>query len=168
MELKKEMTVWGIGGRWLARSLAASVPVIVVAIVFRGPLRAVPVPPWLYCGAGILLLLVGIPFWFISAVTLKKAYMSETLCTDGVFALCRNPIYAAWILLLVPGILLFFRNPLLLVIPFIMVALLRGMLSGEETWLEEKYGEAYRDYARRVPRILPIGACRSAKTSKDS
>jgi protein-S-isoprenylcysteine O-methyltransferase Ste14 len=154
-EGKSIMTVWGIGGKWLFWSLLASAPVIACAAVFRESLVVTAISPWWFYGASIAILLVGIPFWFISAITLKKAYEAETLCTSGVFALCRNPIYAAWILFLVPGFVLFFRNPLLLAIPLVMYAVLRHVLPQEDAWLENKYGEAYRSYRTRVSRILP-------------
>ncbi|AKJ64823.1 methyltransferase family protein [Kiritimatiella glycovorans] len=158
------MTVWGIGGKWLLWSLLASAPVVVCAAVFRESLVVTAISPWWFYGAGIAILLAGIPFWFISAITLRKAHQAETLCTSGVFALCRNPIYAAWILFLVPGFVLFFRNPLLLAIPFIMYVVLRLVLPGEEAWLAEKYGEAYRDYSKRVARILPYARRKSPMT----
>lgn len=149
------MTVWGIGGKWLFWSLLASAPVIASAYTFHDSLAVTAISPWWFYGAGVLLLLVGIPFWLLSAFTLKRAFESEALCTSGVFAVCRNPIYAAWIFFLVSGGLLFTRNPLLLAIPFIMYAVLRLVLPQEEAWLEEKYGTSYRDYEKNVYRILP-------------
>lgn len=149
------MTVWGIGGKWLLWSLLASAPVIACGGLLRESLVVTSVSPWWFRGAGVALLLMGIPFWFVSAVTLKRAHEADTLCTTGVFALCRNPIYAAWTLFLVPGFILFFRTPLLLLIPVIMYAVLRLVLPREDAWLEKKYGEAYRSYRTRVPLILP-------------
>jgi protein-S-isoprenylcysteine O-methyltransferase Ste14 len=154
------MTVWGIGVKWLLWSLLASAPVIALAAVFHDSLVLTSVSPWWFYGAGLALLVIGIPFWFVSAVTLKKAYQAETLCTTGVFALCRNPIYAAWTLFLVPGLVLFFRTPLLLLIPVIMVAVLRLVFPREDAWLEKTYGDAYRSYRTRVPFLLPRPHCR--------
>ncbi len=151
------MTVWGIGGKWLLWSLFASAPVIVCAYIFCDALTVALLSPWWFYGAGTAILLIGIPFWLLSAITVKQAFESETFCTSGVFALCRNPIYAAWVLFLVPGGVLFTRNPLLLTIPFIMYGVLRLVLPKEEAWLEEKYGASYREYKAKVPRILPIG-----------
>ena len=148
------MSVWGIGGKWLLWSLFASTPIIVCAYIFCDALTITSVSPWWFYGTGISILLIGIPFWLLSAITVKRAFESETFCTSGVFAICRNPIYAAWILFLMPGSLLFTRNPLLLTIPFIMYAVLRVVLPREEAWLEERYGAVYRDYKMTVPRIL--------------
>lgn len=102
-----------------------------------------------------MLLAVGLPFWFVSAITLKKTFADKKLSTSGVFGLCRNPIYAAWVLFLVPGVLLFFLNPLLLLIPVVMYVVLRVFLLQEEAWLKEKFGEEYLGYMRRVNRIFP-------------
>ncbi len=155
MKRESVMTIFGIGIKCLGWSVLASAPVVACACVFSESLRVTAVSPWWFYGPGILLLVVGAPFWLLSAFTLKHAFTSEKLCTSGVFALCRNPIYASWIFFLVPGGLLFTRIPLLLVIPLLMYGVLRWLLHQEEQWLEETFGDAYRDYKKRVGRILP-------------
>ncbi len=149
------MTVWGIGGKWALGSILLSLPIMLAAFLFHDSLVMTSVPPWCFYTLAALLILIGFPFLLWSAITLVKGFNAEELCTSGVFALCRNPIYAAWILFLAPGILLFFRAPILLAIPVIMYIVLRSLLYKEEQWLEEKYGEAYREYKRRVHRLLP-------------
>lgn len=136
-------------------SFLLSVPIIMSAWLFSSSLTIAGIHSWIFYGAGIVLLAVGLPFWFVSAITLKKTFADKKLGTSGVFALCRNPIYAAWVLFLAPGALLFFRNPLLLLIPVVMYAVLRVFLLQEEAWLEEKFGEEYLGYTRRVNRIFP-------------
>ncbi len=149
------MTVWGIGKKWVFVSLLLCSPLLFVVGFFRESLVVTSLSPWWFYGTGIALLLFGIPFWFIAAVTLRRAYDAEELCTTGVFSLCRNPIYAAWILFLLPGGLLFFRAPLLFLIPLLFYGVLRQVFPKEDAWLEKKYGEAYRLYRERVPFLLP-------------
>jgi protein-S-isoprenylcysteine O-methyltransferase Ste14 len=167
--MERAMTICGIGMRWARWSLLLSLPLLLCAWWFRSSLVADGLPPWVFEGAGAVLLLVGVPFWFMSAVTLKRHYDSRRLCTTGVFAICRNPIYAAWTLFIVPGVLLFFRIPLLLVIPLIMYGALRVLLPREEQWLEATYGDEYREYKRRVNRLLPtIGRAGAPKEQADT
>ena len=85
------MTVWGIGGIWFLWTFIGSLPVIICAYLFRYSLIVTSISPWWFYSIGVLLLIGGIPFWLLSAITLKKAFDKEHLCTSGVFGVCRNP-----------------------------------------------------------------------------
>jgi protein-S-isoprenylcysteine O-methyltransferase Ste14 len=152
---KSEMDSWGIGLKWLRCSFVILIPLFICAWLFRSSLIADNVNPWVYYGAGILLLVIGLPFWFLSAVTTGRNFKAGKLCTSGVFAVCRNPIYASWILFLVPGVLMFFRIPLLLLSPITMYVTLRVFLGKEEQWLEQTFGSEYMEYKKMTNRILP-------------
>jgi len=150
------MKIWGIGRKWILLSALLSSPIVVLAY-FLDPVYTIDsINPWIFYGAGILQLAIGLPFLIVSAITMKKHYKSDKLCTTGVYCLCRNPMYTAWILFLVPGILLFFRNLLLFLIPFVMYAVLRRLLPQEEAWLEEKFGDDFRNYKQKVNRLSPF------------
>jgi protein-S-isoprenylcysteine O-methyltransferase Ste14 len=76
------------------------------------------------------------------------------LVTSGVYALSRNPIFLA-LLVIVAGYML-------LIPTFLSAALLGGayigtrlQIAAEEAYLVRTYGEQYRAYARRVGRLLP-------------
>ena len=76
------------------------------------------------------------------------------LVDSGFYAFCRNPIFAAAMLCLVG---------LIAVVPtwFSLVALVgtligvRQQVREEEAYLVRTYGDAYRNYARRVGRFFP-------------
>lgn len=77
----------------------------------------------------------------------------DGLKTDGVYRWSRNPIYVVTI----PGLL-----GLGLLVHSVQVYLLAALWAVlyivapfvEEPWLEERYGDAYREYRRSVPRFL--------------
>lgn len=77
------------------------------------------------------------------------------LVTTGAYAYVRNPIYSA-ILFLMWACLAWRGNLYLLVLcpvyPLVMAVLLKRT---EEKWLEERYGDAYRTYCKRVSRWVP-------------
>ncbi len=74
---------------------------------------------------------------------------------DGPYAMCRNPLYLGTFLN-VSSAALFLESPLLLagalLLAFSYVAL---TIPAEERFLAATLGEPYRDYCRRVPRLLP-------------
>lgn len=57
-----------------------------------------------------------------------------------------NPISAAWIMLIVPGIVIITGNILAISIPFFMYLVFRKYINLEEEYLEEKFGEEYIYY----------------------
>ena len=84
----------------------------------------------------------------------RKAYAS-TLVQGGVFAHCRNPLYLGNILLAV-GIALVVHAAAfyLIVLPLAGYAYV-SIVAAEEAYLQEKFGDAYRAYCRRVNRWVP-------------
>jgi protein-S-isoprenylcysteine O-methyltransferase Ste14 len=77
------------------------------------------------------------------------------LVTSGPFALVRNPIYLAMMLMMIAtGLALGHLVHLLIAVPlFILATALR--VAREERLLREQFGAAFADYAARVPRLIP-------------
>jgi protein-S-isoprenylcysteine O-methyltransferase Ste14 len=78
----------------------------------------------------------------------------KVLVTDGVFRWTRNPIYLGmWIAL--SGVALAFATDwlLILVVPASVIVNFAAVRP-EEAYLEQKFGRAYRNYGRRVPRYF--------------
>jgi protein-S-isoprenylcysteine O-methyltransferase Ste14 len=76
------------------------------------------------------------------------------LVTEGVYARSRNPIYLAFIVFLI-GIAMLFNSDwlMLLLVPFVLV-MHYGVIKREEAYLLARFGAAYADYMRRVPRYI--------------
>ena len=79
---------------------------------------------------------------------------ATALLTKGVFAYSRNPIYLGFCFL-VSGIALYLNTVWLLLSLFPSVWLLmRWVISKEERYLEQRFGEHYLCYKQRVRRWL--------------
>ncbi len=74
---------------------------------------------------------------------------------NGPFRFVRHPTYFSMILELLAFGLICSAWWMLAVIPFLFVPALILRLRLEEPALIEKFGDAYRDYQRRVPMLLP-------------
>lgn len=74
------------------------------------------------------------------------------LVTTGPNAFTRNPMYLGLALFLTSYAL--FRRSLLAFVPIagVIAVIDRTQIPAEEAALERKFGAAYRDYVRRVPR----------------
>jgi len=78
----------------------------------------------------------------------------RALVTDGIHGWSRNPIYIGMLLLYL-GIGVAIRSSWILVLaPFIVVVLRYAVIAREEAYLEQRFGDRYRDYKTRVRRWL--------------
>src|SRR5947208_1061362 len=92
----------------------------------------------------------------IGVISRTRSDRLGPLVDTGPFALVRNPLYVGNVLLWV-GFALSAR--LVWLAPVIVVLLgleYHAIVRWEETLLESRLGDAYRDYASRVPRWLPV------------
>lgn len=86
--------------------------------------------------------------------TIRPFEQSSTLITAGIYARTRNPIYLAMVIALL-GVWLVLDGVLgLAVIPVFMWWITRRFIRVEERMLEETFGQAYRDYKKRVRQWL--------------
>ena len=106
---------------------------------------------------GILLILFAVFLWVYAVIITKidDGILQNHLVTTGAYALVRNPIYSA-ILILCTGVLMIGGNVLFLILPFLYRAFLTVLLKNtEEKWLSELYGEEYKEYCKKVNRCIP-------------
>ncbi len=76
------------------------------------------------------------------------------LVTTGPYRWVRNPLYSAGAVIFT-GLGLLAASWFLLAAAALALVLVRLRLPAEEAELEARFGEAYRDYARRTGRFLP-------------
>ncbi len=79
------------------------------------------------------------------------------LRTDGPYALVRHPLYAG-LLAAAAGVAVLRRRPEPLVALGVLSGVLHLKAGTEERRLEARFGAAYRDYAARTPRLVPVGS----------
>jgi len=78
----------------------------------------------------------------------------DVLVTTGPYRYVRNPIYLGAFILIVAQVLVAANWFVLLpALPIIMVIYMQ--ISGEEATLTEKFGDEYREYMKRTPRLIP-------------
>jgi protein-S-isoprenylcysteine O-methyltransferase Ste14 len=110
---------------------------------------------------GNLLFLSGIGIIAVSFAQMRKAktniepWKPTTAILDtGLYGMSRNPIYLAMILIYFGLSLLFNSIWFLPFLPFCILIIHYGVILREEKYLEEKFGEEYLDYKKRVRRWI--------------
>jgi protein-S-isoprenylcysteine O-methyltransferase Ste14 len=147
------MTSWGVGPKFASISLVVLL-VTGFANFYYVPALALPFSLLRFL-AGVALIVLGVAMFLVAAVQVHKAFDEGKLVTSGIYAYVRNPVYAAFIWLIAPGLILVTGLLLLIILPFVMYGLIRFLLLDEDNYLEEKFGEEYLEYKRRVNSIIP-------------
>lgn len=107
---------------------------------------------------------VGTAVFILSVVTMGDSWRAGVprgekteLVTRGVYRLSRNPAFLGFDLLYAGMAVMFFNWVLLAVSLFTVFMFHRQIVRMEEPFLEETFGEAYREYRREVRRYLGRG-----------
>ena len=105
---------------------------------------------------GIILLIIGVYFWISSAILVKMAFESRRLVQTGVYGFSRNPMYAGFIVFIIPGLALVLNNMLLIVVSVAMFVVFKLRIGLEESFLSKEFGVEYERYRTRVPQLIPF------------
>ena len=131
-----------------------------LALDWLHPLSFVPASlPHAWLGAGVFALGLALVAWaittFQAAGTPVQGYKPTSAIVDrGPYRFTRNPIYGGMFIGLT-GLAVAFNTLWLLAALVVFFAIVRfGVVAREETYLERKFGDAYRDYKARVRRWL--------------
>jgi protein-S-isoprenylcysteine O-methyltransferase Ste14 len=145
-------------GGWLFRHRTA-LPVPVALLILTLRIGEAPPSPFLV-GIGVGITVIGelIRLWgvhHIGAISRTRSERLGPLVATGPFALVRNPLYvgniALWVGFALAARLVWLAPVMLILLAFEYQAIVRW----EEALLETRLGQAYRDYAARVPRWIP-------------
>jgi protein-S-isoprenylcysteine O-methyltransferase Ste14 len=146
-------------GGWLFRHRTSLPLPAAIAIL---TLRVGEAPPSaLLVGTGVAITVMGelIRLWgvhYIGAISRTRSERLGPLVAGGPFARLRNPLYVGNIALWA-GFALTARLVWLAPLILLLLALeYHAIVRWEETLLESRLGQAYRDYAARVPRWIPL------------
>jgi len=137
------------------------VPVILLIYFIFDPMDTGSFNPILNT-LGFLLALTGAATRIISAgyarpfTSGRENYLkAESLNTSGFYSIVRNPLYVGNFLVY-NGVLVAYSSPAALAFfnAFFIVNYYFIILS-EENYLENQFGEKYREYRRAVPKVIP-------------
>jgi protein-S-isoprenylcysteine O-methyltransferase Ste14 len=105
---------------------------------------------------GIFWLGLGLIFWGYSAIYFLKHVGTGKLITKGPFALCRNPIYSAIIVFMIPGLALIDNSGMILSIASVLYVGFKNSIHGESIPLRRTFGDEYEEYESSVNEIFPF------------
>lgn len=102
---------------------------------------------------GLALSLIGLAGVILSRYTLGRSFSvaakATALVTSGLYSRVRNPIYVSGIILIF-GVVLIVGKLYLLLVFVVLIPLQVVRARRESAVLEERFGDAYRDYRKRT------------------
>jgi protein-S-isoprenylcysteine O-methyltransferase Ste14 len=114
------------------------------------------VPRIVFLVAGVVLLVIGVPILLVAARTAMTAYNADRLATTGIFGIVRNPVYSAWIIFIIPGLVFLSRSWPLFLTPVVAYMVFKARIGRENEYLEKRFGEDYRKYKAQVNELVPF------------
>ena len=105
--------------------------------------------------AGIVLLAIAIVFYIATLSVLVPGIRENRLVTGGVFRLCQNPLYAALLLFLIPGLGLVLNSWIIPLTSLLGALAFRKFIHEEEELLERLFGDEYRHYRDQTSFFFP-------------
>jgi protein-S-isoprenylcysteine O-methyltransferase Ste14 len=126
---------------------------------------SLPLPAWLRF-AMIAPIVAAIPFIVWSHLALGRNWVHAldpatflarkdlALATSGPYRYVRNPIYLGSFIFII-ALALLAANGLLLAPALVLVMIIYRQIPNEEAMLLRRFGESYRRYCERTPRLMP-------------
>lgn len=154
--MKTKMTFGGIG----PKLALITMPYILLAILViqRDPqfLKLNNADPQWIAFAGYIWVGIGFVFYIATIIVFLTDFRKGMLVKRGTFGLCRNPIYASFIVFFIPGLALVFQSGMILSIALVLYLNFKISIHGENKVLEREFGEEYEEYRKSVNEIVPF------------
>jgi protein-S-isoprenylcysteine O-methyltransferase Ste14 len=106
--------------------------------------------------AGLFWGAIGLWFWVDAAILVARSYRRHKLAKEGVYRYSRNPMYAAFIVFLIPAISFISGDLLILSVSVVMFLAFKALIRKEEAYLKREFGDEYEHYAKRVAQLIPF------------
>ncbi|MCC3862144.1 methyltransferase family protein [Pseudemcibacter aquimaris] len=111
--------------------------------------------------AGILLFILGVIIAILSMKNFAKDKQSPSvhapthnIYTSGIYGYTRNPIYLGALIWLMAAAVYFDKAWIFIMSAPLIVFLNKAVIEKEEAYLEEKFGDEYRSYKKKVRRWI--------------
>lgn len=155
---KKHLPMYGVGPLYVSIILITTIIFIFLSYLNFIPSYNIKELSTSIIMLGIILIIVSIYMWCKAVIkdNIDKYIIKNKLLTTGIYSYTRNPIYSAFTILSL-GLILISNNYYLLILPILYYLFLTVlMILTEEKWLKEVFGSEYKEYKKKVNRIIPI------------
>lgn len=153
--VEPRMSRWGVGPSTFVPSGMYAAAAWLATWMWPEVCR-IDILPELAATAGLVLIGAGLLTWSVSVISVMKFYNEDRLVTSGLFAVVRHPVYAAWIVLIFPGLALMLHSWPVFIAPVLAYVIFRRLIRQEDDYLERRFGKEYLAWRSRVSELIPI------------
>lgn len=154
--MKEKMTLGGVGPGIALISL----PYTLLAIYVHNSSPTLPqmsfLTPFLSKAIGFTLIILGLLFYLATIYVFMADFKKQILITRGPYKWCRNPIYATWIVFVIPGLAILFHSLIILSIAVVVYINFKAAIHGEYRVLRQNFGDSYEVYEKSVNELFPF------------
>jgi protein-S-isoprenylcysteine O-methyltransferase Ste14 len=154
--MEDKLSWTGAGPKIALATLPYIILSIVVTTIDPGFLKVDFMSIKIFKITGFSWLAIGIVFYVASARTFLREFKKGKLITTGPFALCRNPIYGAFIVFVLPSLALIFRSGMIMTIDVVLYLNFKILIGEEYRQLKSMFKEEYDRYEQEVNELLPF------------
>jgi protein-S-isoprenylcysteine O-methyltransferase Ste14 len=151
----EKLTFLGIGPKIARITVPYLLIAIAMTVIFPGIFTFGKEMDEPFLVAGIILLAIALVFYIATLRLMVPGIRNNQLITGGVYRLCRNPLYSALLLFLIPGLGLLLNSWIIPTASIIGCLLFRKFIHEEEELLERIFGDEYRNYRDRTSLFFP-------------
>ena len=151
----EKLTFLGIGPKIGRITLPYLVVTIALTILFPAKFAICKALQEYFLIAGIILVVTALVLYFTTLRLMLPGIRTNCLITTGAYRLCRNPLYTAIILFLIPGLALLLNSWIIFTASLTGYFVFRKFIHEEEELLERLFGAEYRDYRERTSLFFP-------------
>jgi protein-S-isoprenylcysteine O-methyltransferase Ste14 len=146
----------GIGPKIASVLLPWLILTIVLSTHFKYVFAYIPEKSFFLFNAGLILLAIGLVFYFSTVRLLIKGLNETRLVTNGAYSLCQNPLYSSMILFIIPALSLIINSWLVLTSSVAGYVLFKLFIRKEYMELERFFGQSYIKYKNETPELFPF------------
>ena len=153
--MHKDMDRLGVGPKFALLGIAFGAIILALHYYFFPAFTFTLFSRFVNVILGTILIVVGIPLFIVSGIMVHTHISKGKLCTTSVYAYFRHPLYAAWVVFIVPGVVIITGSVLAILWPVFLYVLFKAFTKEEEEYLREKFGKEYIQYEKQVNAVFP-------------
>jgi protein-S-isoprenylcysteine O-methyltransferase Ste14 len=134
---------------WLAAS-------IIVSSIAEGPFMFTTTKGDTLLITGIVLMTLGLVFYFSTAKMLLNGLRETRLITTGAYSFCQHPLYVSITMFIIPALSLILNSWLVLTSSLVGYILFKLFIKQEYDELEKVFGKEYLIYRKKTPEFFPF------------
>ena len=151
-----KLNYFGIGPKIGIVSIPWFVAAIIISSIYKNTFDYISGKNKLLLIIGIILLIIGLVYYFLTIKLLLKGLKETVLIKEGAYRYCQNPLYANFILILIPALSLILNSWLVLTSSLAGYILFKIYIRDEYKELEKFFGEEYIKYKTETPEFFPF------------